>query len=114
MVNLHSGKNSRHSEICFTFSGKHKLWIPPKRLGSEADGDRGYFCFFRWMIWCYFGYRSTGQISLKLSIAAVVTLILLLLWLFRFTSDWVRVPADAYAERLAEAIDSLPGRAVAK
>jgi hypothetical protein len=57
--------------------------------------------------WIYFRYRSSGQISVELIFALVVTSILLLLWLFHFTADWVRVPADAYAERLAEAIDSL-------
>jgi hypothetical protein len=59
------------------------------------------------LAWLYFRYRSAGQISVELVIASIVTLILLLLWLFQFTADWVRVPADAYAERLAEAIDSL-------
>ena len=64
--------------------------------------------------WLYFRYRSAGQISVELIIASVVALILLPLWLFRFTADWVRVPADAYAERLAEAIDSLTPKSVAK
>jgi len=59
------------------------------------------------LAWLYFRYRSAGQISVELVIASVVTFVLLLLWLFHFTADWVRVPADAYAERLAEAIDSL-------
>jgi hypothetical protein len=57
--------------------------------------------------WLYLRYRSTGEISLELIIASSLALLLLLLWLFRFTTNWVRVPADAYAERLAEAIDSL-------
>jgi hypothetical protein len=64
------------------------------------------------LAWLYFRYRSAGQISVELVIASVVTLILLLLWLFQFTPDWVRIPADAYAERLAEAIDSLTPRSV--
>jgi hypothetical protein len=59
------------------------------------------------LAWLYLRYRSAGQISVELIIASVVTFVLLLLWLFHFTADWVRVPADAYAERLAEAIDSL-------
>jgi hypothetical protein len=64
--------------------------------------------------WLYFRYRSAGQISVELIIASVVALTLLLLWLFRFSADWVRVPADAYAERLAEAIDSLTPKSAAK
>jgi len=59
------------------------------------------------LAWLYFRYKSAGQISFELIIASVGTLIWLLLWLFHFTADWVRVPADAYAERLVEAIDSL-------
>jgi hypothetical protein len=39
--------------------------------------------------------------------AAVVDIALLLGWLFIFTPAWVRVPADAYAERLLEACDKL-------
>jgi hypothetical protein len=61
--------------------------------------------------WLYVTYRSTGQISVELVLASVITLAVLLLWLFHFTADWVRVPADAYAERLAEAVDSLSAKA---
>jgi hypothetical protein len=32
----------------------------------------------------------------------------LLLWLFRFTARWVRIPADAYAERLVESVELFP------
>jgi hypothetical protein len=60
--------------------------------------------------WLYVRYRSNGQISVELVIASVITLVLLLLWLFHFTADWVRIPADAYAERLTEAIDSLTSK----
>ena len=61
--------------------------------------------------WLYLRFRSTGQISLELMFAAVVSSILLILWLFRFTTNWVRIPADAYAERLAEAVHSLSAKA---
>ncbi len=39
--------------------------------------------------------------------AFVFSVLLLSLWAFRFTRAWVRVPADAYAERLAETVESL-------
>jgi hypothetical protein len=61
--------------------------------------------------WLYLRFRSTGQMSLELMFAAVVSSILLILWLFRFTTNWVRIPADAYAERLAEAVHSLSAKA---
>jgi hypothetical protein len=40
-------------------------------------------------------------------ISGGVNLLLTLGWLFIFTPSWVRVPADAYAERLLGAIESL-------
>jgi hypothetical protein len=46
--------------------------------------------------------------------AAVLALVFLVLWIFRFTPDWVRIPADAYAERLAEAVDGLHGKTASK
>jgi hypothetical protein len=41
------------------------------------------------------------------AVAGVMNLLLLLGWLFVFTPGWVRVPADAYAERLLEACERL-------
>jgi len=52
-------------------------------------------------------YKSTEEISESVAGAAIFSVIMLLLWLFRFTDDWVRIPADAYAERLAETVDAL-------
>ena len=42
--------------------------------------------------------------------AGALALVFLLLWIFRFTADGARIPADAYAERLAEAVDTLGGK----
>jgi hypothetical protein len=39
--------------------------------------------------------------------AGGVALVFLLLWIFRFTPDWVKSAADAYAERLADAVDEV-------
>lgn len=54
----------------------------------------------------YFVHSSTGKIDEALGGAASFAAIMILLWLFRFNADWVRVPADAYAERLAECAES--------
>lgn len=62
----------------------------------------------------WFIYRSTGQPGEEVAGALVVSLLFLALWLFRFTEDWVRVPADAYAERLAEAVETLGGKIAAE
>jgi hypothetical protein len=34
--------------------------------------------------------------------------VLLVLWVLRFTPDWVRIAGDAYAERLLETVDAPP------
>jgi hypothetical protein len=54
----------------------------------------------------YFVHTSTGKIDEGLGGATAFAAIMLLLWLLRFNADWVRVPADAYAERLAECAES--------
>jgi hypothetical protein len=52
-------------------------------------------------------YRASGDFDQALAGAAAFGLVLLCLWIFRFSADWVRVPADAYAARLAEASEAL-------
>jgi hypothetical protein len=52
-------------------------------------------------------YYNTGEIDQMMTGAGAFSLVLLLLWIFRFSADWVRVPADAYAYRLIETIDIL-------
>ncbi|MBX3673897.1 MAG: hypothetical protein KF776_13025 [Burkholderiales bacterium] len=64
--------------------------------------------------WIYFWHRSPQALDASVIGAAAFNALLLLLWLFRFTDDWVRVPADAYAARLAECIESLGGKASAQ
>lgn len=62
----------------------------------------------------WFTHKGTGQIDQELVGAGVVSLIFLSLWLFRFTSEWVRVPANAYAERLAECLETIGDNAPAE
>jgi hypothetical protein len=40
-------------------------------------------------------------------ICLLINISLLLVWIFWLTSDWVRIPAEAYAERLLAACDEL-------
>ncbi len=52
-------------------------------------------------------YRASAKLSNELVAALIFSIIFLGLWIFCFTSQWVRVPADAYAERLAEIADTI-------
>jgi hypothetical protein len=52
-------------------------------------------------------YGRTGEVDQVMAGAALFSLVLLVLWVFRFTRSWIRVPADAYAYRLIETIDVL-------
>lgn len=59
--------------------------------------------------WLYHSHLS-GLTATPESLSALAcAFVLLLLWVFMFTPDWVRIPADAYAERLAETVDSMNG-----
>ncbi len=58
-------------------------------------------------IWLYVLFRAAHAISLELAGASLILLVFSLLWLFRFSPSWVRIAADAYAERLAEAANTL-------
>lgn len=54
----------------------------------------------------WFIHKATGQIDEAVAGALLVAALFLVLWLFCFTANWVRVPAEAYAERLAESLES--------
>jgi hypothetical protein len=55
----------------------------------------------------YLMYKSTGTLDRASMLAGAFALVLLLLWLFRFTPYWVRVAADTYAERLVECAETV-------
>ncbi len=57
--------------------------------------------------WLYYVHSVATTTTPEAVGALGCVLVIFLLWAFRFTSDWVRIPADAYAERLVEAIDSM-------
>ena len=52
-------------------------------------------------------YRASSHFDEPLLAAGGFCLLIFALWVFRFNSDWVRVPAIAYAERLAESVEIL-------
>jgi len=55
----------------------------------------------------YRSYKATGVVSEEFAGALAVAVAFLALWVFRFSADWVRVPAYAYADRLAESVETL-------
>lgn len=52
-------------------------------------------------------HHQTGEFSEVIGGALAFALIFLALWLFRFSADWVRIPAYAYAQRLAESLETI-------
>jgi len=52
-------------------------------------------------------FFNKSQISTPVAIYGLANTFLLLFWLFVFTPSWVKIPADAYAERLLEACENL-------
>ncbi len=63
----------------------------------------GGYCLYRW--------RSGADVPELVAGAAVLCLVVFLLWTVRFTRDWVKVPAVAYAERLVETVETYAAEA---
>ena len=61
----------------------------------------------------WFVYKATGQVSEAVVGSLLVSALFLVLWLLCFTANWVRVPAEAYAERLAESLETFGPKATA-
>ena len=65
------------------------------------------FSFTTGAIWLYHLHSTAAAITPEAVGTLMCVLVIFLLWTFRFIPDWVRIPADAYAERLAETVDSI-------
>lgn len=63
--------------------------------------------FIAGAFWLYHLRTATGMMSEQGVGTLICVFVIFLLWAFRFTPDWVRIAADAYAERLAETVDSM-------
>lgn len=77
--------------------GMKPLGIILSILGMLAAGIVAAMSFFVWKT----------AIPLSAIACGVGTFILLILWLFLFTPNWVKIPADVYAERLLDACENL-------
>lgn len=80
-----------------------------RSIGIAASLISGIACGIR----LYVIHQSTGKLDETLVGGAAFAAVLFLLWVFRFTSSWVRIPADAYAERLAESAEILGAKTTA-
>jgi hypothetical protein len=72
-------------------------------VGITASIAGSIICALR----LYFVFESTGEIDIFAGAAGTFSLIILMLWLFYFTKEWVRIPAESYAERLVESVETL-------
>jgi hypothetical protein len=55
-------------------------------------------------------YRMLQPLSQEVVASLIISLLFFMIWVFRFNSDWVRIPADAYAERLAETLEIIAAK----
>ena len=55
----------------------------------------------------YGEFADHRMVSPAMVTAAGLNVLFVVLWLFVFRPQWVKVPADAYAERLLESLDTL-------
>ncbi|HEX6035526.1 MAG TPA: hypothetical protein VFY83_13880, partial [Anaerolineales bacterium] len=55
-----------------------------------------------WIEW-----QRTSVITANTSASVLIILVFLLLWIFWVVPSWVRIPANAYAERLLETCEQL-------
>jgi hypothetical protein len=96
-----------HENVCYGY--RRNLWgLRPIGITVSVICVVGGFC------WLGYQYYTGSELSGVVIGADIVAIVFLVLWIFRFTPNWVRIPADAYAERLAEAVDDLPGKTSAK
>lgn len=72
-------------------------------VGIAASAISIFICAAR----IYFVYQSDKDLDIGAGLAGSISLVLLILWAFYFTSEWVRSTADTYAARLIESIEVL-------
>jgi hypothetical protein len=79
-----------------------------RRVGAAVSLLSCIVCGIR----LYIVYKSTSGYDWATMIAGGFAAILLLIWLFCFTANWVRLAADSYAKRLAECAETLTNKRV--
>lgn len=81
---------------------RRNLWgMKPSGITLAIVGTIGCATLAAW-------YFLVGKNEwLVAAICAVVCIVMFVLWTFRFTPSWVRIPAEEYARQLAAACDSI-------
>lgn len=64
-------------------------------------------------LFIYLHHKETGSIDRSQLATGLFATVMLMLWIFRFTSTWVKIPADEYAARLAECVEILGAKVTA-
>lgn len=86
-----------------SYGFRRNLWgMKPIGITTTAIGFAIIIVFILYRL-----FAKAESIPVNLIFCGLINLILLLLWLFWFKPEWVRIPAEAYAERLLEAIERL-------
>jgi hypothetical protein len=80
---------------------RNLLGMRPFGIASSA------FSFVVAVFGAYAGFRLHGYVQKEIGFVALASSVLLMMWLFIVSPDWVRLPADAYAERLLESVENL-------
>lgn len=88
-----------------SYGFRRNLW-GLRSIGMLAAAISTSICVAR----VYLLYKSVGDLDVLAGMAGLFSLVLLILWIFHFTSDWVRIPADGYAAQLAESLEILHSR----
>ena len=108
VVELSAGEYARHKEIPARLPGTRQLRIPAQRVGATTNRHHHERALLRDRGDMVVPALPQDRHNQRGNRAACgLALVFLLLWLLRFSTDWVRIPADAYAERLAETVDAL-------
>lgn len=105
-VLLEKTRNKKDFPLVFeencNYGFRRNLWgMKPLGLGTVAIG------MFAVAILFVIDFRHHAVPPASAIISAAVIFLLLLGWLFWFTPDWVKIAADAYAERLLAACEQL-------
>lgn len=103
-------QNTRGTEFALLFQEntnygfRRNLWgMKPAGIVISIVGTLGCAALTAW-------YLLAGKAEwLVAAMSVAVCTVLLVLWMFRFTPDWVRIPAEEYARQLLAACDSLGG-----
>lgn len=97
---------TRHDRLLLkentSYGFRRNLWgLKPAGLTCTI----GAFAIVGWNLWNH--YRAGTDYPAKLIVSAAVLVGLLVCWIFVIRPAWVRIPADACAERLFEAAERL-------